>query len=115
MVKAYDYYKWENLGKKIILHMKNGDIEKGVFLDYDDAEDNDIGDGFILDVDGDTSIGRLVLEKDVERVDIGDDKGTYVNVERDTKQVTEESEADQIKVHQAKNGIHGTPNRNKEG
>ena len=69
MVRAYDYFTKKCLGKKIILSMKDGTTETGKFLDFDDIEDNDIGDGFVLDVNGDDSIGRLVLEKDVERVE----------------------------------------------
>ncbi|WP_244896573.1 hypothetical protein [Falseniella ignava] len=52
--------------------MKNGNVDRGKFLSYDSIFDNDIGDGFVLDVNGDDSIGRLVLEKDVERVEFED-------------------------------------------
>lgn len=72
MVRAYDYFSKKYLGKKIILRMKDGTTETGRFLDFDDIEDNDIGDGFVLDVNGDDSIGRLVLEKNVERVEFED-------------------------------------------
>ncbi|WP_248623922.1 hypothetical protein [Eremococcus coleocola] len=49
--------------------MRDGSIETGVFLGFDPIEDNDEGDGFILDVDGDTTVGRLITEDRVERVE----------------------------------------------
>lgn len=72
MVKAHDYFYFENLGKVISLTMKNGKVEKDIFLGIDYYDDNDEGDGFILAVNGDRTIGRLVLEKDVERVEFED-------------------------------------------
>ena len=69
MEKPHDYFYFENLGKIISLKIKNGKVEKDIFLGIDYYDDNDEGDGFILAVDGDKTIGRLVLEKDVERVE----------------------------------------------
>ncbi|HFI0682440.1 TPA: hypothetical protein ACGO1T_000868 [Streptococcus suis] len=69
MVKAdeYNYIKYHH--KKIRLTMKDGTIDTGIYLGFDSEYDNDEGDGFILDVDGDVYSGRLVLEKDVEKVE----------------------------------------------
>lgn len=72
MVKSHNYNTWKNREKIIVLYMANGSIEKGVFLGVDSEEDNDIGDGFFLDVEGDTTVGRFILEKDVERVEFED-------------------------------------------
>ena len=69
MVKADDYNVLSYFGKNIALTLKNGKVEKDIFLGIDYYDDNDEGDGFILAVDGDKTIGRLVLEKDVERVE----------------------------------------------
>lgn len=69
MVKARKYNLIEYHHRKIKLHLKNGEVDYGIFLGFDPFEDNDEGDGFILDVNGDTTVGRLVLEKDVERVE----------------------------------------------
>ena len=69
MIKADDYNYLQNFGKKIILKLNNDKTTEDVFLGVDYFDDNDVGDGFILAVDGDTSVGRLVLEKDVERVE----------------------------------------------
>ena len=52
--------------------MKNGNVDKDILLGIDYYDDNDEGDGFILAVNGDKTIGRLVLEKDVERVEFED-------------------------------------------
>ncbi|MDK7187070.1 hypothetical protein HMPREF2758_05295 [Facklamia sp. HMSC062C11] len=72
MVKADDYNILSYFGKNISLTMKNGKVEKDIFLGIDYYDDNDEGDGFILAVNGDRTIGRLVLEKDVERVEFED-------------------------------------------
>ena len=72
MVEARSYNLPKYIGRSIILHMKNGNVDRGKFLSYDSIFDNDIGDGFVLDVNGDDSIGRLVLEKNVERVEFED-------------------------------------------
>lgn len=69
MVKASDYNKPGYNGRKIILHLKNGKKDKGTLLSVDYEYDNDEGDGFILDVDGDTTVGRLITEDRVERVE----------------------------------------------
>lgn len=52
--------------------MKDGTVDNGIYLGYDPEYDNDEGDGFILDVDGKVTVGRLVLEKDVEKVEFLD-------------------------------------------
>jgi len=49
--------------------LKNGKVDKDILLGIDYYDDNDEGDGFILAVNRDKTIGRLVLEKDVERVE----------------------------------------------
>lgn len=72
VVKADDYNILSYFGKNISLTMKNGKVEKDIFLGIDYYDDNDEGDGFILAVNGDRTIGRLVLEKDVERVEFED-------------------------------------------
>ena len=72
MVKADDYNVLSYFGKNIALTLKNGKVDKDIFLGIDYYDDNDEGDGFILAVDGDRTIGRLVLEKDVEKVEIED-------------------------------------------
>lgn len=72
MVKAREYNLIEYHHRKIKLFLKNGEVDSGIFLGFDPEYTNDEGDGFILDVDGDTTIGRLVLEKDVERVEWGE-------------------------------------------
>lgn len=69
MVKAANFDTWENREKIIKLYMRDGSIETGVFLGFDPIEDNDEGDGFILDVDGDTTVGRLITEDRLERVE----------------------------------------------
>ena len=69
MVKADDYNVLSYFGKNIALTLKNGKVDKDILLGIDYYDDNDEGDGFILAVDGDKTIGRLVLEKDVERVE----------------------------------------------
>ncbi|EFR30850.1 hypothetical protein [Eremococcus coleocola] len=69
MVKAANFDTWDNREKIIKLYMRDGSIETGVFLGFDPIEDNDEGDGFILDVDGDTTVGRLITEDRVERVE----------------------------------------------
>ncbi len=71
-MNPFDYEAWNNLKRNIVLHLKNGDIDKGVFLGADHGFDNGEGDSFILDVDGDTTVGRLILAKDVERVEFED-------------------------------------------
>lgn len=72
MVKADDYNVLSYFGKNIALTLKNGKVDKDILLGIDYYDDNDEGDGFILAVDGDKTIGRLVLEKDVERVEFED-------------------------------------------
>ena len=72
MVKADDYNVLSYFGKNIALTLKSGKVDKDILLGIDYYDDNDEGDGFILAVDGDKSIGRLVLEKDVERVEFED-------------------------------------------
>lgn len=72
MIDPFKYNAWENHGKKIILHMKDGTIKSDIFLGADLEWDNDIADGFILAVDGDTRVGNLVPAKDVERVEFAD-------------------------------------------
>lgn len=72
MVKANDYADFDYHLKKIKLYLKDGTVDSGIYLGFDPVEDNDEGDGFILDVDGDTYVGRLVLEKDVEKVEFID-------------------------------------------
>lgn len=72
MIDPFEYDDWELTGKTIVLHMSDGTVDKGVFLGADPKYDNEEGDGFILDVDGDTSVGRLVLGRDVERVEFED-------------------------------------------
>lgn len=72
VVKADDYNILSYFGKNISLTLKNGKVDKDIFLGIDYYDDNDEGDGFILAVNGDRTIGRLVLEKDVERVEFED-------------------------------------------
>lgn len=69
MVKAKEFNLPEYLSRRVKLYMKDGTVDVGIFLSYDSIRDNDEGDGFVLDIDGDTTVGRLVLEKDVERVE----------------------------------------------
>ncbi|EFR30861.1 hypothetical protein [Eremococcus coleocola] len=69
MVKAIHYDSLDNRHRKIKLYLKDGTVDKGIFLGFDPIEDNDEGDGFILDVDGDTTVGRLITEDRVERVE----------------------------------------------
>lgn len=72
MVDSLSYDKWENYGKTIVLYMNDGTVDRGIFLGVDPEYVNEEGDGFILDVDGDTTVGRLILGKDVERVEFED-------------------------------------------
>lgn len=72
MINPFDYNHPDNRMKKIRLYMNNGKVEKGIFIEADPKVDNGEGDGFILDVDGDTTVGRLILGKDVERVEFED-------------------------------------------
>ncbi|EKB58925.1 hypothetical protein [Falseniella ignava] len=72
MVDPFKYNKWENRLKTIKIFLKDGTIDKGIFIEADPECDNGEGDGFILDVDGDTTVGRLILGKDVERVEFED-------------------------------------------
>lgn len=72
MVDIVNYDNWENYGKTIVLFINGNTIDRGIFLGVDREYDNEEGDGFILDVDGDTTVGRLVLAKDVDRVEFED-------------------------------------------
>lgn len=54
------------------MFFKDGSVDRGIFLGVDPEYDNGEGDGFVLDVDGDTTVGRLILAKDVERVEFED-------------------------------------------
>lgn len=56
--------------KDYIFKDEKRESRKGYILGIDYYDDNDKGDGFILAVNGDRTICRLVLEKDVEKVEI---------------------------------------------
>jgi hypothetical protein len=67
---AYMFYSEAPDYSQIRIYLKDGNIDEGILLAFDDVEDNDIDDALVLDVDGDTTIGRAVYQKDIERVEV---------------------------------------------
>ena len=70
MINVFEYEKWQF--KRIKVELKDGTFTKGKLLSIDNEEDNDVDDAFVLDVNGDETIGRAVYRKDIKSVKLLD-------------------------------------------